>query len=289
MAWLCRPYRCASFGVDLERPRDATPGGSSRCSCSSGCRRSSSTRRGRRSRATTTTYGPYLSPFYSPEILRGVPAQLVRTEAGVVAGLAAVLAGAADPADSGGCSDSPATTIAAPTTRRSGPIRRRAPSASRVDATGARTRFRSSCRTSIATCCSFRWDSRRSSLIDVWKAFWFTDPATGAASFGIGVGTLVLAANIVLLGGYLFGCHSLRHVVGGCVDQLSRAPLGLRALRLRELPQSASHALGLDEPVRRRLRRPVRPALLDGRLVGLSDPLELSARQLSAAKLTADS
>ena len=33
---------------------------------------------------------------------------------------------------------------------------------------------------------------------DVWKAMWFTDPVTGQQSFGIGVGTLVLAANVVL-------------------------------------------------------------------------------------------
>ena len=37
---------------------------------------------------------------------------------------------------------------------------------------------------------------------------------------------LVLAANCVLLSAYLFGCHSLRHVVGGCVDELSRSPMG---------------------------------------------------------------
>jgi hypothetical protein len=64
---------------------------------------------------------------------------------------------------------------------------------------------------------------------DVWKAFWFTDPATGTESFGIGVGTLLLAVNTVLLGGYLFGCHSMRHVLGGCVDELSRAPMGVQA------------------------------------------------------------
>ena len=62
---------------------------------------------------------------------------------------------------------------------------------------------------------------------DAWKAFWFTDPATGTASFGIGLGSIVLTVNTVLLGGYLFGCHSMRHVVGGCVDELSRGPLGL--------------------------------------------------------------
>jgi hypothetical protein len=66
-------------------------------------------------------------------------------------------------------------------------------------------------------------------VLDVWHALWFTDAATGTVSFGIGVGTLVLASNIVLLGGYLFGCHSLRHVTGGCADQLTRAPLGIRA------------------------------------------------------------
>ena len=59
---------------------------------------------------------------------------------------------------------------------------------------------------------------------DVWKGLWFTDPATGRASFGIGVGTLVLAINVVLLGGYTLGCHSLRHLVGGFLDQISRSP-----------------------------------------------------------------
>lgn len=55
---------------------------------------------------------------------------------------------------------------------------------------------------------------------DAWKAMWFTDAATGRASFGVGVGTLVLAINVLLLGGYTFSCHSLRHLAGGCVDCL---------------------------------------------------------------------
>jgi hypothetical protein len=62
---------------------------------------------------------------------------------------------------------------------------------------------------------------------DVWEALWFLDPASGRESFGVGVGTLVLTANTLLLGGYLFGCHSMRHVAGGFQDQLSRSPLGL--------------------------------------------------------------
>jgi hypothetical protein len=65
--------------------------------------------------------------------------------------------------------------------------------------------------------------------VDAWKAFWFTDPATGTVSFGIGVGSLVLTANCVLLSAYLLGCHSLRHVVGGCVDQISRSPVAFKA------------------------------------------------------------
>ncbi|MBI1787104.1 MAG: succinate dehydrogenase [Acidobacteria bacterium] len=56
---------------------------------------------------------------------------------------------------------------------------------------------------------------------DVWKAMWFPDSATGRVAFGLGVGTLVLAANVVMLGGYTFGCHSVRHLVGGRFDLLS--------------------------------------------------------------------
>jgi hypothetical protein len=57
---------------------------------------------------------------------------------------------------------------------------------------------------------------------DVWEAFWFN------GHFGIGVGTLVLLANEVLLSCYVFGCHSFRHLVGGLRDQLSSAPLRKR-------------------------------------------------------------
>ena len=60
--------------------------------------------------------------------------------------------------------------------------------------------------------------------IDVWKALWFTN-AEGVKTFGLGVGTLVLTVNVVLLGGYTFGCHSLRHVVGGFMDRLSGKPV----------------------------------------------------------------
>jgi hypothetical protein len=59
--------------------------------------------------------------------------------------------------------------------------------------------------------------------LDVWRALWFTNPQTGQSHFGIGVGTLVLATNVVLLSCYTFGCHSLRHLVGGRLDEVSKA------------------------------------------------------------------
>ena len=59
---------------------------------------------------------------------------------------------------------------------------------------------------------------------DVWKALWFDDGA-GGTTFGIGVGTLLLALNVVLLTCYTLGCHSFRHIVGGFLDQISKHPV----------------------------------------------------------------
>jgi hypothetical protein len=64
---------------------------------------------------------------------------------------------------------------------------------------------------------------------DVFQALWFTDPSTGQRELGIGVGTLVLALNVTLLAGYTLGCHSMRHVVGGYLDRLSGSPVRKRA------------------------------------------------------------
>jgi hypothetical protein len=43
--------------------------------------------------------------------------------------------------------------------------------------------------------------------------------------FGIGIGSLVLVLNVVLLGGYIFGCHAFRHLIGGTFDRISEYPV----------------------------------------------------------------
>ena len=63
---------------------------------------------------------------------------------------------------------------------------------------------------------------------DAWLGMWFTD-ATGAEHFGIGVGTIVLTLNAFLLAMYTFGCHSLRHLIGGFLDSKSKAPTCAKA------------------------------------------------------------
>jgi hypothetical protein len=39
--------------------------------------------------------------------------------------------------------------------------------------------------------------------------------------FGIGLGTVLMVANVVLLSGYTFGCHAFRHLAGGELDCFS--------------------------------------------------------------------
>jgi hypothetical protein len=56
--------------------------------------------------------------------------------------------------------------------------------------------------------------------IDAVKSYWF-EKSPGRWGFGIGVGSLVLTINPILLGGYTFGCHVYRHLVGGRKDSLS--------------------------------------------------------------------
>ena len=59
---------------------------------------------------------------------------------------------------------------------------------------------------------------------DVWKALWFPR-AGGGTQFGVGLGTLVLLANVIFLSCYTLGCHSFRHIVGGFLDRLAERPV----------------------------------------------------------------
>jgi hypothetical protein len=63
-------------------------------------------------------------------------------------------------------------------------------------------------------------------LYDAARAFDFPD------GFGIGVGTLVLLANALLLGAYTLSCHSCRHLCGGGTDLFSDKPVRYRLWRL---------------------------------------------------------
>jgi len=54
---------------------------------------------------------------------------------------------------------------------------------------------------------------------DAWKGFWFN------GQFGIGVGSIILLLNPILLGMYTFGCHSLRHLTGGRKDVMADSSL----------------------------------------------------------------
>ena len=72
---------------------------------------------------------------------------------------------------------------------------------------------------------------------DAWVALWFHEDwiakggkmlfgGEASEGFGVGVGTLVLILNVILLGGYTFGCHCARHFAGGKHDHLSKVPTG---------------------------------------------------------------
>ncbi len=56
---------------------------------------------------------------------------------------------------------------------------------------------------------------------DAVMSYTFPKSDGSGSSFGVGLGSLVLTINPILLGGYTFGCHVFRHLVGGRRDTLS--------------------------------------------------------------------
>lgn len=59
---------------------------------------------------------------------------------------------------------------------------------------------------------------------DAIQGFIVVNP-DGSRRFGIGVGSFVLLLNVFLLGSYTLGCHSMRHLIGGYQDELSKSEL----------------------------------------------------------------
>jgi hypothetical protein len=59
---------------------------------------------------------------------------------------------------------------------------------------------------------------------DAYQAMWWPD-GTGGVKFGMGLGTLILVLNVCLLTSYTLGCHAMRHIAGGCFDEISKHPI----------------------------------------------------------------
>lgn len=47
--------------------------------------------------------------------------------------------------------------------------------------------------------------------------------------FGIGLGSLILLTNVILLWGYTLSCHSCRHIIGGRLRNFSKHPVRYKA------------------------------------------------------------
>jgi hypothetical protein len=82
---------------------------------------------------------------------------------------------------------------------------------------------------------------------DVWLALWFTNAATGQVEFGIGLGTLILAANVVLLTSYRWAAIRFS-TVGGHKDEGDEVALG-DTCYMFERAQQQTPALCLLQPV----------------------------------------
>ena len=228
------------------------PGGSSRCSRSSVCPRSCVYSTWAAFQGNHYAYGPYLSPFYSPVLFGDAPHAWFGPKPGWWP-VAAVLAGAADPLGAGRI---PLHLLLLPRRvlqgllGRSAVVHRRR--AAQVVSRRAFVPADPSERPPVLSL-SRAPLPRRAHATTCGRRCGSPIRRPGTDSFGIGLGTLVLAVNVVLLGGYTFGCHSLRHLVGGVRDEISKSPLVRRELQVRERLNRRHMLLGLDEPVLRRV------------------------------------
>ena len=161
----------------------------------------------------------YLSPFYSPELF-GDRRTVGSAEAGLLAGVASVFAGAVDLVGAGRISDDVlllSRGVLQSVLGRSAFMRGGGAAKIVLGREFAAADYAE--RSSVLPLSALMFLCLLA--LDVWHAMWWLDAATGKEQFGIGSGTLVLAVNVCLLSGYTFGCHSLRHLIGGGRDTLS--------------------------------------------------------------------
>jgi hypothetical protein len=76
---------------------------------------------------------------------------------------------------------------------------------------------------------------------DAVRAFFFRG-ADGSLHVGVGVGSLIMLANVVPLSLFTFGCNSLRHLVGGKLDCFTCSTDAIAARR--PAPPSAATPTG---------------------------------------------
>ncbi|MCW2863845.1 MAG: hypothetical protein JWP48_5553 [Actinoallomurus sp.] len=61
------------------------------------------------------------------------------------------------------------------------------------------------------------------SIVNTWDAVKAFHGADGG--FGMGLGTIILWINVIMLWGYTLSCHSCRHVMGGRLKSFSKHPV----------------------------------------------------------------
>ena len=171
------------------------------------------------------TFGPYLSPFYSPEIFGDSPACLVRPQAGLVARPAAVLAGAADPAVP---RPLPLHLLLLPRRLLQGVLGRSAGVRGRRAAQELLRRELVPAdpaeRPPLLPLRGPRLHRRCWPTTSGWRCGSRIRPP-GRTSSASASAPWSWSLNVVLLAGYTFGCHVLRHLVGGFKDEVSKSPV----------------------------------------------------------------
>jgi hypothetical protein len=65
------------------------------------------------------------------------------------------------------------------------------------------------------------------SIVNTWDLIQAFRPE--GHSFGFGLGTLIMLANVILLWMYTLGCHSCRHIIGGKLRNFSKHPMRYKA------------------------------------------------------------